>query len=229
MAKQLADAGYRVFVVGFGASMPDVMKNTLNWMAYHGNADDPSTANAANPYAYDPSLVATCQISTTTPASCSGMGYNCYAETNDPGNLALSGYAFITSSPDELTGSPEACRGDDPRGQFLFLAGLRGILPNPGRKLPLRRLLPAHHGRSFLARPPEEVRHQQRRYGGCCHLGRRQRSASPERRHAEHQDAHRWKPPGVHNIDIEPSNFGITDDFPARHDRRVLPGRDSLQ
>ena len=102
MAKQLADAGYRVFVVGFGASMPDVMKNTLNWMAYHGNTDDPSTANAANPYAFDPSLVATCQISTTTPASCSEMGYNCYAETNDPGNLALSGYAFITSSPDEL-------------------------------------------------------------------------------------------------------------------------------
>jgi len=36
MAMALADAGYRVFVVGFGASMPVVMKNTLNWMAYYG-------------------------------------------------------------------------------------------------------------------------------------------------------------------------------------------------
>jgi len=32
-AKALADAGYKLFVVGFGANMPDIEKNTLNWMA----------------------------------------------------------------------------------------------------------------------------------------------------------------------------------------------------
>ena len=102
MAKQMADAGYRVFVVGFGASMPDVMKNTLNWMAYYGNTDDPSIPNTGNKYAFDPSQVTTCQVSTTVPSSCSGTDYDCYAETNDPGNLALGGYAFITGSTDEL-------------------------------------------------------------------------------------------------------------------------------
>ena len=102
MAKALADAGYRVFVVGFGASMPVVMKNTLNWMAYYGNADDPSAPNTGDTTVYDPALSASCQTSATVPASCSGTDYNCYAETNDPGNLALGGYAFITGSPDEL-------------------------------------------------------------------------------------------------------------------------------
>jgi hypothetical protein len=102
MAKALADAGYRVFVVGFGASMPDVMKNTLNWMAYYGNADDPSSPNTGNASAYDPTLSASCQISATNPDPCSGTNYDCYAATNDPGNLALGGYAFITGNPDEL-------------------------------------------------------------------------------------------------------------------------------
>ena len=50
MAKALADAGYRVFVVGFGSSMPNVMKNTLNWMAYYGNADNPSAPNTGNTF-----------------------------------------------------------------------------------------------------------------------------------------------------------------------------------
>jgi len=35
-AKALADAGYRLFVIGFGKSMPDYLENTLHWMAYFG-------------------------------------------------------------------------------------------------------------------------------------------------------------------------------------------------
>ena len=104
-AKQLADAGYRVFVVGFGASMPDVMKNTLNWMAYYGNTDDPSISNTGNSYAYDPSLVTTCQIS-ATPASAAATT-TATPNTNDPGNLALSGYAFHrAASPRRVAGEP---------------------------------------------------------------------------------------------------------------------------
>ncbi len=102
IAKQLADAGYRVFVVGFGSGMPDIMKNTLNWMAYYGNTDDPFVPNTGNARAFDPTLVTTCEVSTTTPTPCTGTDYNCYGSTNDPGNLALEGYAFITSNPSEL-------------------------------------------------------------------------------------------------------------------------------
>jgi hypothetical protein len=39
--KQLADAGYKVFVVGFGSAMPTYLKNTLNWMAWYGGEDNP--------------------------------------------------------------------------------------------------------------------------------------------------------------------------------------------
>ena len=35
-ARALRDAGYKVYVIGFGAAMPAELKNTLNWTAYHG-------------------------------------------------------------------------------------------------------------------------------------------------------------------------------------------------
>ena len=41
-AKALADAGYKVFVIGFGAGMPAYLQNTLNWMAYYGGTDNPN-------------------------------------------------------------------------------------------------------------------------------------------------------------------------------------------
>ncbi len=47
-AKALGDAGYKGFVIGFGASMPDIEKNTLNWMAYYGGTDNPLTPNAGD-------------------------------------------------------------------------------------------------------------------------------------------------------------------------------------
>jgi Mg-chelatase subunit ChlD len=44
-AKALSDAGYKVFIVGFGANMPDYLKSTLNWMAYYGGTDNTLDAN----------------------------------------------------------------------------------------------------------------------------------------------------------------------------------------
>ncbi len=43
--KALADAGYKVFVIGMGSNMPDHLKNTLNWMAYWGGTDNPLIPN----------------------------------------------------------------------------------------------------------------------------------------------------------------------------------------
>ena len=52
-AKELHDAGMEVFVVGFGGSMPDRLKRTLNWAARYGGTDNPLEANSGDPGAYD--------------------------------------------------------------------------------------------------------------------------------------------------------------------------------
>ena len=48
--KQLADAGYKVFVVGFGSQMPTYLQNTLNWMAWYGGTDNPLVVNSPKSY-----------------------------------------------------------------------------------------------------------------------------------------------------------------------------------
>ncbi len=49
-AKALADAGYKVFVIGFGygSEMPVTLTNTLNWAAYYGGTDNPDEKNYEN-------------------------------------------------------------------------------------------------------------------------------------------------------------------------------------
>jgi Tfp pilus tip-associated adhesin PilY1 len=86
-AKALADAGYRIFVVGFGANMPLPLKNTLNWAAYFGGTDNPNEGNLGNTSAITPSSNP-CEVQEPP--------------TNDPGIAILSGYAFLTSNPSEL-------------------------------------------------------------------------------------------------------------------------------
>jgi hypothetical protein len=76
-AKALADAGYRVFVIGFGAAMPPYLQNTLNWMAYYGRTDNPSAANAGSTAGY--SIASGCDVSTspvTNPTACCDMSTN---------------------------------------------------------------------------------------------------------------------------------------------------------
>jgi Tfp pilus tip-associated adhesin PilY1 len=100
-AKALADAGYKVFVVGFGSAMPDYLKNTLNWMAFLGETDNPNDANSGSTTAYDPSAVTSCGTSTTT-GTCDGTSTDCFATSNDPGNTPLSGYAFLAADANAM-------------------------------------------------------------------------------------------------------------------------------
>jgi type IV pilus assembly protein PilY1 len=101
--KALADSGYKVFVVGFGATMPHWLRNTLNWAAYYGGTKSSTNpSNPGNPPAYIPSNYSSCQTSSTTHHNIEGDGDHYYASSGDPGELPLSGYAFLASSADEL-------------------------------------------------------------------------------------------------------------------------------
>ena len=101
-AKALLDAGYYVFVVGFGADMAHYLKNTLNWMAYLGGTDNPLAPNSGNINGYSPAAVSSCQVSSYTWHNL-GEGDHYFAISNDPGEATLSGYAFFSEDPSQLT------------------------------------------------------------------------------------------------------------------------------
>jgi hypothetical protein len=85
-AKAANDAGYPVYVVGFGEDLSQVDKNTLNWAAYYGGTNNGTlTDDSGNTSAITPSA-----NPCTEPS------------TNDPGSALLSGYAFVTSGADQL-------------------------------------------------------------------------------------------------------------------------------
>jgi type IV pilus assembly protein PilY1 len=98
-AKVLADAGYYVFVLGFGADMPYYLKNALNWMAYFGGTDNPLDPNSGDINGYNPAAVSSCQVSSTTQHT----DGHYYATSNDPGEAALTGRAFFAEDPSQLT------------------------------------------------------------------------------------------------------------------------------
>ncbi len=132
-AKALGDAGYKVFVIGFGGDMPLALKRTLNWAAYYGNTDNPLDTKSGNTAAYNiarcscpappapcppyavctnaplfPSGVTSCQTAASTSiianiAGKSGGVGDTIANADDPATAHLSGYAFISGSADELT------------------------------------------------------------------------------------------------------------------------------
>ncbi len=103
-AKALSDAGYYVFVLGFGADMPYYLKNTLNWMAHFGGTDNPLDPNSGNLQGYNPGSVSSCGTSTYTY----GAGH--YYASNDPGEATLSGYAFFAQDPSQLTNALKTVR-----------------------------------------------------------------------------------------------------------------------
>jgi hypothetical protein len=115
-AKELADAGYKVFVIGVSASLEPLLKRTLNWMAYHGGTDNPLVANSGNAaslvtsyFAADPCMtepdtrLLAIPSSYGWPSGCNDDGL-CGATLNDPGytNQPLEGYAFFSASSTEL-------------------------------------------------------------------------------------------------------------------------------
>jgi hypothetical protein len=100
-AKALADAGYKVFVIGMGSNMPNYLKRTLNWMAYYGGTDNPLIENVGDAAAFDPAAVTACGGSSTT-GTCDGTSDQCFATSNDPAELELSGYAFLANNATEL-------------------------------------------------------------------------------------------------------------------------------
>lgn len=88
-AKELADAGIKVFVVGFGGAAPDCLKRTLNWAAFYGGTDNPVDSNEGNPKAYNLSSFGD-SCTTTDPNA-------------DPALYPLSGYAFLAEDAEALS------------------------------------------------------------------------------------------------------------------------------
>ena len=124
--KALANAGYKVFVVGFGADLPIFQRNTLNWAAYYGGTNNSSetdivsgtynipigqiyptgltdcfTETSQNRVCYKYSdYIKIPQVLTTCTAGSDGC--YCYATSNDPGQQPISGYAYMAGQAVEL-------------------------------------------------------------------------------------------------------------------------------
>ncbi len=116
-AKALAEAGYNVFVIGFGATMPHYLRNTLNWAAFYGKTDNPQDSNSGNTNGYNipsdppgslyPSGITSCQSSSYDSHNL-GDGTHYYATSNEPGEASLSGYAFLATDASQLTAALKA-------------------------------------------------------------------------------------------------------------------------
>lgn len=91
-AKALSDAGYKVFIVGFGANFPARDKNTLNWAAYYGGSDNQSITNSVT----GTYLIPSGQLFPSGTTSCSNNS------TPDPGLQNISGYAYFAENPSQL-------------------------------------------------------------------------------------------------------------------------------
>ena len=88
-AKELAEAGIKVFVVGFGGSAPECLKRTLNWAAFYGQTDNPTDPNSGDIKAYN---------ITTYGDPCTTTDTNA-----DPAIYPLSGYAFLAEDASALS------------------------------------------------------------------------------------------------------------------------------
>ena len=102
MAKALAAAGYKLYVVGFGPGMPVYLQNTLNWMGYYGGTQNTGVPDSGDKTAYNPALNGNCEDSLPTTTACGTSGLATCAASNDPGTANLSGYAFFAANTTEL-------------------------------------------------------------------------------------------------------------------------------
>jgi len=107
--KALADAGYKVFVIGFGSVMPTYLQNTLNWMAYYGGTDNPNVVNAGGTAGYN--ITTGCDLTATPPvtAPCCDVASNptaCY-----PSGVSSCAPAEPVTTAFKNTMLPETCEG----------------------------------------------------------------------------------------------------------------------
>jgi type IV pilus assembly protein PilY1 len=86
-AKELYDAGIKVFLIGVGETLSP-LKNTLNWIAKYGGMDNPFEMNSGDPNAYDITKYGSA-CTTTNP-------------NTNPENYSLSGYAFMAANVSQL-------------------------------------------------------------------------------------------------------------------------------
>jgi Tfp pilus tip-associated adhesin PilY1 len=100
-AKNLADAEYKVYVVGFGSGMPTALQNTLNWMAYFGGTKNPNATQSGS-------------------TSAVTVGSNPCTSGTDPQVNTLSGYAFMASSPTELASALKSAMTSIQEANYSF-------------------------------------------------------------------------------------------------------------
>ncbi|MDI9570800.1 MAG: PilC/PilY family type IV pilus protein [Pseudomonadota bacterium] len=101
-SKALADAGYKVYVVGFGDSLNADDRRTLNWMAYYGGTRNPNDTQSAVPSGY---------VLPTTACGASG---------SDPKDFDLSGYAFMASDPATLAAALKSALSSIVEANYSF-------------------------------------------------------------------------------------------------------------
>jgi hypothetical protein len=99
-AYELKQAGYKLFVIGFGADLPEYLSNTLEWMAYHGGTNNPDATDSgvSTPPAITPTSYTTDDITNKTGA-CAVDG------SNDPASVDLTGYAYFARDAQSLSDS----------------------------------------------------------------------------------------------------------------------------
>jgi Tfp pilus tip-associated adhesin PilY1 len=118
-AKEAYEAGIQVFAVGFGETMPDHLKKTLNWVARYGGTDNLLEENLGDPKAYP--------IQDYIPKDKDGKDLEACLTTAsaaeaDPSSYALSGYAFLASNADQLSEALKAIFAYVKAQSFYFTA-----------------------------------------------------------------------------------------------------------
>ena len=125
-AKALGDAGYKVFVIGFGSAMPPYLRNTLNWMAFYGGTDNPNTANAGSTTAYN--IVTGCDATTNPTACCNTSASACFPSGvtscgTDSSTLTAACYDSSEPYPTTVGNSTTDYRASSNDPGYLDLSG----------------------------------------------------------------------------------------------------------
>ena len=136
-AKALSDAGYKVFVIGFGTAMPPYLRNTLNWAAYYGGTDNPNEANSGSTSGYNIALATDCAATTpANPAACCNLNSaGCYPSgvsgcTNDTSTLTAACYDASMPYPTTSGNSQANFRATSNDPGYLDLSGYAYIAGN---------------------------------------------------------------------------------------------------